>query len=219
MQSDEFLQKLAVQLAHQLRPNDAIKQFTGNSDIIGQYAEESVRELVRKTVAPLRVSTGAVLDLLTVPDDKLPQLDTIVWTPSPSPAIFESGHFGLIPKGSSMGILEIKRSDYRGVTQNLEERLNPDRVRHLVAESIAGEQNERLPALGVICIREHPAKGKHNKLDQLIEQRRVVVLFDRVGNELRERTKDICELINFLAYVRMRARLHDGAWRITYGGQ
>jgi hypothetical protein len=221
MDSDDFLREVVAELTHELRPNDAIKRFTANPTIIGQYAEESVRKLVRKTIAPLRVSTGAVVDPVTVPDDKLPQIDTIVWTPSPAPALFEAGDFGLIPRGSSMGILEIKRSDYRGVSRSLTQRLTPKLVRTLVADPMLGEGGkfERLPALGVVCIREHTNKDKNSKLDRLVQQGRVVVLFERVGKDLRERPKDVCDLINFLAYLRSRARHHDGAWRITYRGQ
>jgi len=217
---DAFLREIVKQLTHELRPNDSLKKvFTTNSAIIGQYAEESVRALVRRTVAPLRVSTGAVIDPATTPDPKLPQLDTIVWTPSPSPALFEVGSFGLIPRGSSMGILEIKRSDYRGVGSQLAQRLTLEKVRPLVADPMPAEgcAFERLPVLGVVCLREGVRTDK--KLDKLIGQGRVVVLFERRGNVLRERPKDVCDLINFLSYLRSRARHHDGAWRITYRGK
>ncbi len=220
MDSDVFLREIVKQLTHELQPNDSLKKvFTTNPAIIGQYAEESVRALVRRTVAPLRVSTGAVIDPTTTPDPKLPQIDTIVWTPSPAPALFEVGHFGLIPRGSSMGVLEIKRSDYRGVAKQLVDRLTPDKVQSLVADPLAAEgcTFERLPALGVICIRE--SQKADQRLDRLVEQRRAVVLFERRGNKLHPRPKDVCDLINFLSYLRSRARHHDGVWRITYRGR
>lgn len=220
MDSDAFLREVVRQLTHELQPNESLKgAFTTNPAIIGQYAEESVRALVRRTVDPLRVSTGAVIDPATTPDPKLPQIDTIVWTPSPAPALFEVGHFGLIPRGSSMGVLEIKRSDYRGVAKQLADRLTPDKVRPLVADPMPAEgcTFERLPALGVVCIRESGRADR--RLDTLVQQGRVVVLFERKGNRLRPRPKDVCDLINFLSYLRSRARHHDGAWRISYRGK
>jgi hypothetical protein len=182
MDSDKFIRKVVEQLTHELRPNDALKAFTTNPVLIGQYAEESVRRLVARRVAPLRVSTGAVVDPATTPDPKLPQVDTIVWTPSPAPALFEAGDFGLIPRGSSMGILEIKRSNYRGVVRALTQRLTFPRVRAIVADPMPTEDGkfERLPALGVVCIREG---GKTDRgLEKLIEQGRVVLLV-RAGRQ------------------------------------
>ena len=61
MTGQEFLHLLAEQFVSELQPNEAIRKFTTNSDVIGAYAEASLRQFVARVVAPLRVSTGAVV--------------------------------------------------------------------------------------------------------------------------------------------------------------
>ena len=61
MTGPQFLNELAEQLIHELRPNQSIKKLADNTDIIGAYAEATLRQFVARIVAPLRVSTGAVI--------------------------------------------------------------------------------------------------------------------------------------------------------------
>ena len=69
-------------------------QSTKNTAVVGAYVESAVRQLVRRQVHPLHVATGAVIDQANIPGDpRLPQLDTIVWMPSPVPAMFQVSDF------------------------------------------------------------------------------------------------------------------------------
>src|SRR5947209_5396581 len=112
MHPREFVDHLIEQLARELTANNAIRKFTTNKDIIGAYAEASVRQLVARIVDPLRVSRGGIVWEGICPDD-VPQVDTIIWSPCPMPAMFEAGDFALVPRGSAHGFLEIKRSNYK----------------------------------------------------------------------------------------------------------
>lgn len=95
--------ELARQIVLELRPNDTINSFTTNTDLIGAYAEASLRQLVIRMVDPLRVCTGAVISPeLCANPRSLPQLDLIIWSPSPAPTIYCSGDFGLVPRRSAL---------------------------------------------------------------------------------------------------------------------
>lgn len=92
-----FLRLLAPHIIAELRPPTEISKFTKNTMVLGAYVEGGVRELVRRMIHPLRVATGAVIDQANVPGDpRLPQIDTIVWAPSPAPAVFQAGDFALV---------------------------------------------------------------------------------------------------------------------------
>jgi hypothetical protein len=212
MNGQEFLELLAEQIVVELRPNKAIRKFTTNPDIIGEYAERSLRQMISRFVHPLRVSTGAVIsEQLCSTPKTVPQIDTIIWIPSPAPAIFCAGEFGLVPRSSCMGIMEIKRSVYSEVGKKLEDALNEDRVKKLVADPLFKTDNPDIsayPALGVVCLRE---KGKSDdKLDNLIKKGHAIVLFEQLEDDLIPCYKDIHRLINFLICIRKRAKLWDG---------
>jgi len=113
------MQRLAAELAAPLAANASLKAFTTNSDVIGAYAEATVRAFVKRMVDPANVCCGTVV----APDidpKSTPQLDCIVWHPGPFPAIFEVDSFGVVPRRSVDGILEIKRSNYSGVGSSLD---------------------------------------------------------------------------------------------------
>src|SRR5262245_29065804 len=113
---NEYLELVAGPLIEELTRIKHLKKFTSNAAVIGAHAEAAVRRLVARVVYPLRVSTGAVISEEWCHKPKsVPQLDTIIWQPCPAPALFEVGDFGLVPRGSSMAIMEIKRSAYSGV--------------------------------------------------------------------------------------------------------
>jgi len=119
MQLQEYLNTVvAEQLVSELKPILAIKGVTSNTDLLGKYTEAAVRSLVHRIVQPMRVSTGAVLDHpMPVP---LRQIDIIVWAPFPAPALFDVEGFGLVPKSSAFGVIEVKRSNYSGVEEQFE---------------------------------------------------------------------------------------------------
>ncbi len=221
MTGDEFLKHLANQLARELSQNPAIKTFLSNSDVIGAYAEASVRQFVSQIVSPLRVSTGAVIDeKLCSKPDKVPQLDTIIWSPSPAPAIFRVGEFGLVPRSSCFGVMEIKRSAYDSAQDKM--KLLLDREMDLVAEVckkqvkahyLSGGAPENTlfmhPMIGVICLK---MKGQStSKLEGFIADGRAVVLLEQQDDEsYKPNAKAIHRLVNFLILTRARANHMDG---------
>jgi hypothetical protein len=147
-----------------------------------------------------------VIDQSNKPSDpKLPQVDTIIWTPSPVPAVFEVGEFAMVPRSSSLGVLEVKSSAYD--TGALDTRLSDHLLRKLVADAIPGEP-EPLLGLGVICVRL--AKQSRRRVEHMRNTASVVVLFEQDGESYVPRPKDIYRLVNFLAGVRLRARFHHG---------
>src|SRR5438874_859611 len=152
----EFLRLLAPHVVAELRPPPDLQKFTRNPAVVGAYVEAAVRQLVRRQVFPLHVATGAVIDQANIPGDpSLPQIDTIVWAPSPVPAVFQVGEFGLVPRSSSYGILEIKASAYDPA--DLDRRLSTEFIRRVTADP-APDETEALgvtvAGLGVICLRK-----------------------------------------------------------------
>jgi hypothetical protein len=76
MEIREYLMNIAAQLVHELQPVLQIKEVTANTDLLGTYAEASLRRLVRRVVYPMRVSTGAVLDYPML--GRLRQIDIVI---------------------------------------------------------------------------------------------------------------------------------------------
>ena len=212
----EFLDLFATPLVEELKAIEGLKKFTSNTDVIGAHAEAVVSRLVRRVVEPLHVSTGAVIsEQLCSQPDKVPQLDTIIWFPCPAPAIFEVGDFSLVPRGSAMAIMEIKRSAYSGVGAKLKARLSPEFVRKLVADDPPGwvtSGDPRLypdfPALGVVCLQE--SQTREPDLDGLVRAGSCVVILEQRSGTLAPNPEGVYRLINFLIRARQRARVWDG---------
>src|SRR5258705_13435223 len=97
-----YLRQMSDQLAAELVANCTIKNFTNNSELIGQFAEATVRRLIQRAVSPLRVSRGGIIHEGICPDN-VREADTIIWSPNPVPAIYEAGEFPLVPRLSAMG--------------------------------------------------------------------------------------------------------------------
>ncbi len=217
MNGEEFLRGLAQQLSSELIPNLSIRKFTTNPAIIGAYAEATVRQFITRMVAPLRVSTGAVIDeKLCSNPAKVPQIDTMIWLPAPAPAIFCSGDFGLVPRGSCLGIMEIKRSVYSDVGKHMKSVL--DRSDELVTNipmadedgegEMFGVPRELHCAFGVVCLDEH--KGSDHMLNELVEADRAGILLELVNGEVRPNAYSIHLMVNFLVRLRAKALAIDG---------
>jgi hypothetical protein len=212
----EFLNLVATPIVDELKAVDGLKKFTTNTDVIGKHAETAVRRLVGRIVHPLRVSTGAVIsEELCANPESVPQLDTIIWQPCPAPALFEVGDFGLVPRGSSMAIMEIKRSAYSGVGKKLRARLDESLVRKLVADDPPGwtgtdqpELYPDYPALGVVCLRETQARDAD--LEDVIARGHCVVILEKQNNSITPNVEAVYRLINFLIRARQRALAWDG---------
>jgi hypothetical protein len=155
---DEYLSGIAQQLVHELEPILKVKEVTTNSALLGAYTEAAVRRLVNRAVAPMRVSTGAVIDY-PMPA-QLRQMDVILWAPFPAPGIFEINDFALVPRSSAFGLMEIKRSNYTGADLQLE----------AFASSVLGTAAERHPA--VAGDERYPGMGGMSRALLRIEQRR-----------------------------------------------
>ncbi len=221
MTGHQFLEKLAEQLASELTANNSIRDFTRNPELIGAYAEATVRRLITRIVSPLRVSRGSIVYEGICPDS-VPEIDAIIWTPCPMPAVFEIDDFGLIPRMSAFAFLEIKRSNYPRVGEKIKSVL--EREDELVpldqGESILYGTGVQTPmkhrSLGVVCLREH--HGSDKSLNLLVAAERAVVLLeqDRRGG-LKANPKAMFNLVNFLMQVRYRAGRLDGSiivnWR------
>jgi hypothetical protein len=153
----------------------------------------------------MRICTGAVLDL-PIPNP-LRQIDIIIWAPYPAPAIFEVEGFGLVPKSSAFGVLEVKRSNYGDAVDKLEGFLADVEAKRIVAEPAGPmEDYKRSAGLGVISVLE---TAPSSRLQALIEEEKVVAIFENFGDKPRVRTKDVLVLVNFLHYITWRYRVHS----------
>jgi hypothetical protein len=199
---DEYLAAYAQQFAGGLFANKAIKRFADNSDVIGAYAEATVRELIRKMVHPLRVSRGAVIgpDLYANPKS-VRQLDTIIWSPNPLPAIFESGDFALVPRGGCCGVIEVKRSTYSGAGERMGEFLFE--AKELVGAGLCSLL--RIPLVfGVVCLEEKEGPID-TRLQELISGGKAVVLLRKRKRGIEADRDAVRGLVNYLQAVRWRA--------------
>lgn len=202
MELRDYLVEIASQLTNELTPVLALKGVTSNSELLGQYTEAAIRGLVRRIVQPMRVCTGAVLDHPLPP--KLKQVDLIVWAPCPAPALFEMEGFGLVPKSSAFGVLEVKRSNYKGIEKELEEFHALVDSKTIVADYDYAASVRDLsisPGLAVVCLLDRPVSSR---LQALLSARKAVAIFDKQGEKPKPRAKDVLTLVNFLYFVTWR---------------
>lgn len=205
MTVDEYLGGIAEQLVHELEPILKVKEVTTNSVLLGAYTEAAVRRLTQRVVAPMRVSTGAVIDYPMPP--QLRQVDVILWAPFPAPGIFEINDFALVPRSSAFGLIEIKRSNYTGADEELER--FAANVSVLAAErhpAVAGD--ERYAGMGVVCVLEGNPSAR---LDKLLAEHKAIAIFQKATKDAVEatvRANDVLKLINFLHFVGWRYRMH-----------
>jgi hypothetical protein len=208
MNLQEYLNTIAAELANELNPILKIKGVTANSDLLGKYAEAAVRSLVRRMIHPMRSCTGAVLDF-PIPA-RLRQIDIIIWAPFPMPALFDVEGFGLVPKSSAFGVIEVKMSNYSSdVDEKLENFIADVEARKIVADPAGplADYKSR-PGIGVVCLLE---SAPSSRLQSLIDDEKVVAIFERGKEDVKLRSKDILHLANFLHYVTWRYRVQSSA--------
>lgn len=210
----------------ELEPSSRIRTFVTNPAVIGAFAEASVRSMIARWAAPLQVCTGAVISPeLCASPATVPQVDTIIWQACPAPAVFSAGDFALVPQGSVFGVLEIKRSCYARAAEDLASRLSDDRLGRLTSpicsrRAIRSQVPSRStypdrPGLGVICLRE---QGQCDRsLKPLVDDGRVVVLFDWRDSQLIPNPDAVHRLINFIAVCRYRAASVEGGALVNLG--
>ncbi len=206
MEPDQYLDMLASQLAQELTAHDTIRQFVGSHPtLIGAYAEASVIKFIKRVVAPLRVSTGTIIYEGNV-GKKPPQLDTIIWSPTPVPAVFENGDFAIVPRGSAHGYLEIKSTDYSGTGSLITDRLNSEN--ELIQPVVEGLSC----AMGVICLAQHQP---NKNIQRLIDDGRAAILLNMKNDRAIPNPSGVMALINFLACVNRRAAILNGRIHVT----
>ncbi len=215
MDGSDFLYELAEDLSSEIRRSGRLRTLLAKDKnkncFIGAFAEATVRQLVLRTVAPLRVCHGGVIDHDIINHlDGVRQLDTVIWSPCPVPAMYSVGDFGLVPRGSAFGILEIKASMYSDIGTKMKWLLAGERAYELTTPF----RNDNIyPALGVVCIKFN---GTYDTVfDGLVNQKRAVILFrENAAGELIVDTEGVCTLMNFLAATRRRAKITDGEFFI-----
>lgn len=192
------LRALAHNIAHELQPSLDLKALAhGNSDIIGFHAEAVVKRLIRRAVYPMRVSHGSVWDF---PRKPLRQTDVILWSPYPAPAIYEVDDFAVVPRSNVFGVIEIKRSAYKGADKALANFVQ-------AAPDLAWTPNvgTTRAGLGVVCVVE---KNPSALMQSLLASGDVVAIFrkDKSG-DVKVRTDDVLKLVNFLHLTTFRYRV------------
>lgn len=215
MTEDAFMRLVAEDLVRELTPNLTIKKFANNTDVIGAFAEASVRRFVDKMVAPARVSTGAVIsETLCEAPDNVPQIDTIIWIPMPLPAIFEVGDFGLVPSMSVLGVIEIKRSSYSGVGAKIKS--VTDREKEFVSQTSDDGGYNALPgAYGVLCV--HEKDWGETALKELVAANKAAILMVPDGKGgIEVDPIAVYRLIEFLMIIRTKMTMIDGKCKFSF---
>lgn len=154
--------------------------------------------------SPMRVCTGAILDF--PPPSKLRQIDAIIWAPYPAPAILEADGFGLVPRSSAFGVLEVKRSNYSDVDDALEDFASTFTAAKPVMLLSDDYSIYATPGMGVVCVLETKAS---KRLASLFDSQRAVAIIKAIdGREPEVCGEGILRLINFLGTVSWRYHQH-----------
>jgi hypothetical protein len=190
--AQEHVNRYAQLFADELQPILKIDGVTENTDLLGAYTEAVLRNLIRRGFQPMRVSRGGILDY---PQKELNQQDVIVWAPYPAPAIFDVEGFGLVPRSSVFGVLEVKKSNYSSTDKELDDLLAGIDAQRAEALAQATPWNFPTKALGVIAAL---TKKPSSRLEKLLCNRRAVAIFDVRDGRREVRHRDVVVLINFL---------------------
>ncbi|MDN5210711.1 hypothetical protein QQ020_01590 [Fulvivirgaceae bacterium BMA12] len=175
----------------------SISKFTKNTAVIGQYAEKVVIEFLKDMVNPIKISTGTIIyDGADI--DNSPQFDLIVWDANPLPPIFKIDDFGLVPRNSVIGIIEIKRTDYQKGLDHIKE-IYDNRVNFLPGY-MKTDSSMKPGFLGVVCISENYKIDGNNTYTKLRDDTKnsVVHLIEKNNGDYQINHKGIYELINFV---------------------
>jgi hypothetical protein len=221
MDSGKWVDMVAEQIGARMASIAHFKSFSNHQLLKGLYAEACVRDLIKSFVFPLRVSRGTILHEGNAGGNSAQEIDAIIWQASPLPALFEAGDFAVVPRGSAVGYLEVKRGNYNGeVGLGIQGVLKVDST--LVPDydgPVAQALSQLHRSLGVICLYE-PSGPKDAVLDNLISEGRVVkVLIDPAsGGVPTVDVQGFISLANFLNGVRQRAAMVAGATRLMRPG-
>lgn len=224
----EYWKRYAQQLVGSIESNIELKELTRNTALTGAYAESTVRALAQKIILPYSVSTGSVISQHLYKQHRelldegkkvaargvLKQVDMMAWTATPTPPVFESNGFALVPYQSFLGGLEIKRTCYNSkIGQQMVSTLNW--LEGLAAEIPKPAEGfpfviEMVPdpnwiGLGVICVRTLDCKID-SVLGRLIDDGRAVVLLEeQADGSLSTNVSHVLHLVQFLVNCKVRA--------------
>jgi hypothetical protein len=196
----EHLKRLADHLTHDMREVTRIWSLASNTTVVGAYAEAVVRRFVRRTVAPLRVSTGAIFRFPQ--GETVNQEDLIIWAPNPATAIFDVDDFAIVPEGSVFGVIEIKKSDgtSKSDLKDFHDRWPcPSYWKTLNADFATGV----VPALSVICHAINTSIKSSFEEDRA-SGRTVVLISPNDNKDPEANAYDVAMLVNFLQVVMIR---------------
>jgi len=198
----DYFDAYGEELARQFTPTATIKRFADNSAVIGAFAEAIVMKFVRNYLAPIHVSTGTVIspEIFKRPGE-VPQIDSMLWSPCPLPAIFEADGFALVPQMSCLGILEIKRSAYTDAAKKINNVLIQAEKLVRPLDSSEPEYPGYKSAIGVVCLLEN---DQDKYLNKMIEAQSVVVLSRRVKDQIEPMSEGIHVLMHYLGGIRAR---------------
>ena len=216
MTEGEFVSLICRMLCQDLIPIQDMRKFTSNNDLYGAFAEARVRQFVRRFVAPLRVSHGAIAHEGNCGEGiSTPQIDTIIWQPSPVPAIFEADDFAIVPRGSAVAYMEIKSTPYSlAAVLSIAKCLALER--ELLFEVGASGNTGYSRSLGVFCYTKEPIS---EEVQGLIDRKEAVILLDISGGTQTVRVQDVTLFAQFLGLIRLEAKLLDGKAGMTQPGE
>lgn len=125
---------------------------------------------------------------------KLKQLDTILWSPNPIPPAYEKEGFGIIPKPSVLGIIEIKNSKYQGSIDKIIE--NIENTKHLFSKKSLNKNS-----IGVIpFLSKAEQRSEKKKLEKYKD--RIMILSKQLDNgNSKIREEDFVRFLNYLNNV------------------
>ncbi len=134
-------------------------------------------------------------------------MDVILWAPFPAPGVFEVNDFALVPRSSAFGLMEIKRSNYSGIDDELEAFASvAPSVAAVPHSAIAGD--DRHPGMGVVCVLETAPSAR---LTAQLDADKAVAIFEKTSKDSPEatiRAVDVLRMVNFLHFVGWRYRMH-----------
>lgn len=128
------------------------------------------------------------------------QLDSIIWSSTPNPAIFEEGEFALVHYQSVSGVLEVKRSLYSGVDDKLRETL--DWVESI---SVSDRKDQKWNCLAVVCLQQQDQKVSQKMKELIADGRAVILLHEMANGTIKTNVSHVLHLIVFLAECKKRA--------------
>ena len=102
--AQEHVHRYAERFSDELQPILNIDGITENPDLLGSYTEAALRNVIRRALQPMHICRGGILDY---PQGKIAQHDVFIWAPYPAPAIFDVEGFGIVPRSSAFGVMEV----------------------------------------------------------------------------------------------------------------